>query len=1134
MRKIDGAIVYSPSDLITYLSSPFASWMDRYHLEELGPVTPDKQTDEQRLIAETGLAHEKAVLGKLSADGDLLDLSLLNEEDPFERTRAALAARSPVVYQAALRAGNFAGYADFLILENGTYVVWDTKLAKSPKPYYAVQLCCYSEMLAATLESDLPEAFGVILGNNERVRFRVEDFVHYYRRLKASFLVLQGSFSGNMTDRPEPMPRADHGRLASHADGFLDGIDHMVRVAGISVGQIKKLKAAGIHTLADLSNVDGDDVPKLAADSLAKLVRQARLQHLTRTDRFANSEAVARFELLEPENPAQPSGLAALPPADPADVFFDMEGYPLTPGGLEYLFGATTIERPPSELRFDDWWGHDRLEEKRSFEEFVDWAFSRWLADPRMHIYHYASYEVTALRRLSIFHDTRQEEIDDLLRNEVFVDLYKIVRQGLAIGEESYSIKFVERLYRPKRATEVANAADSIVQYARWMGSGEPADWKTSPILNGIRDYNKDDCDSTAELTAWLRKLAAERGIETVGRRGNEAEPVIKELAPEVAVRLEIAEKLRSKGDKLGIVLADLVDFHRREQKPVFWKMFDRAGCSVEELRDDNGCIDWVRAVGKPEAEKRSLAQTYSFDPNQECKLAAGDSVMFTHRIFADLAIFELDRAGGSLKLKATQDKLDEKFAGAFPETGSLIESEAVRLGSLPEAIADVAERHLKGSLPDCAKSLLERTPPAAVIQPDDESTIDAALRIAAQMIGGCLVIQGPPGTGKTYTAAHLIKDLLDRKLKVGITSNSHKAIANLLSECGSVIRESGGSLVGVKVGGDETGRLFDDNPGLVFAKDGGKAAEKYDQGVIGGTAWVFTRPEFIDALDFLVIDEAGQVSLANAIAMSRSTRNLVLLGDQMQLEQPIQGSHPGDSGLSALQYLLKDTAASKADSPVFHPVVPANLGLFLNESRRMHPGVCSFISESIYEKRLTSFGDCARQQISVPAGACGLVPKETGIIFSPVEHDGNVQRSEEEVERVAAIYADLLGRDFTDLNGRTRELALEDFLFVAPYNAQVRALEAVLPEGARIGSVDRFQGQQAPVCVLSLCSSFGEYGSRGLAFILDRNRLNVAISRAQCLAIIVGDPRIAGSPASSLNEMMLLNLMCKLTDPAL
>ena len=1137
MKRYSDKLIYSPSDLIRFLSSPFASWMDRYYLENPGAVVPDQETEDQKLIAETGNRHELAVLSEFNSSvPGLVEIPSGNIVDAREKTLTAVKAKAPIIYQAALEGDQFAGFADFIILDAADqYQVWDTKLARSPKPYYAVQLCCYSEMFASATGSAMPEKFGIILGTKDRVEFRVEDFIHYYRHIRNSFIAMQTGFTGNMDDRPEPLPRADHGRWTSYAEEFFEERGHLARVAGISVGQIKKLNAAGITTAAELAAASGRSVRKLAADSLEKLVAQARLQSQTIADRLKDPEAPARYEVLAPENDYEPVGLAALPPNHPADVFFDMEGYPLMAGGLEYLFGATTINKVTKAFEFTDWWAHDRDEEKIAFEGFIDWAFERWRTNPGMHVYHYAAYEVSAVRRLSTRHNTRQDEVDELLRHEVFVDLYKIVRQGLRIGENSYSIKKVELFYRPKRGTDVANATDSIVQYARWMESEEPPTWKESEILKGIRDYNKDDCDSTAELLQWLRKIAADNGIAPsngVKASASAAGYEPKELPSEVIARLEVAKKLAERNDETSTVLADVVDFHRREQKPIWWKMFDRAAAPPEVLRDDNGCIADVKAVGETVPEKRSLLQSYRFDPAQECKLAAGEksTVMFTHELSAKPNLFELNSSEGTLTLKATQKTLDEKFGGGFPMYGSLIPYEHVGTEAIQKALTEIAEMHLEDKLPSAASALVARVAPQTSLQKPEESTIDAAIRVAKGMSGGCLVIQGPPGTGKTYTASHVIKALVAEGKKVGIASNSHKAINNLLTACGDVMRQDEKTLIGVKAGGEKEGDLFSDNPAFQHVSDNGKAFDAFSQGVIGGTAWLFTRPEWASQLDFLFIDEAGQVSLANVIAVSRCAQNLVMLGDQMQLEQPIQGSHPGDSGLSGLQYALKDLEISKPDLPEFHAVVPPDYGLFLGQSRRMHPDVCSFISESIYEGRLDSHPDCGLQRIEVPPEGAGLVPKENGIVFVGVEHDGNIQQSIEEVEKVNTIYKELLGRPYTSSDGKTRPLGLSDFLFIAPYNAQVRALNSGLPDGARVGSVDKFQGQEAPVCILSLCSSYGEYGSRGLGFILDRNRINVAISRAQCLAIVVADPRIAGTAAGSLEEMKLINLFCKLT----
>ncbi len=1139
MRKIEDQIVYSPSDLVRYLESPFATWMERYNLEFPGKFRWDPISEDAELVFAAGEAHEKEVLARLVASGT--DVAEIGDSDDSEAdTLEAIRQRRPVIYQAKLSTDGFAGYADFMILdeESGEYQIWDTKLARSPKPYYAIQLCSYSEMYAAMTGEPVPAKFGIILGPDEhgtrgRAEFRVEDFIHFYRHLKNGFLEMQAAFVPDLELRPVPDPRADHGRWQSHADRYLDERDHLFRVAGISAGQIKKLNENGITTLAQLAESPGVKIPKVPQESMEKLVHQARLQKETRELRMTDPKATALFEILPTtDETGQPIGLAALPPEHPADVFFDMEGYPLVPGGLEFLFGNTTIDPETGDLEFTDFWCHNREEEKAAFEGFIDWVYARWLANPGMHIYHYAVYEVAAVRRLSTRHDTRQEEVDNLLRHEVFVDLYKIVRRGLRIGEQSYSLKKVERIYWPESRTGVVTLAlGSVVHYARWIQSGEPKDWETSPILKEIREYNKDDCDSTAELAKWLRTLAKENGIPPASdeRALKSADQSgLETINEEAQARLALAEDLRKKADAVSRGLADLVDFHRRESKPVWWRFFDRIASEPEVLRDDNGCIADVSADGEPEPEKKSFVQKYTFDPTQECKLSAGErsQVAFTHNSQPRFSLVSLDPFAGALQLKAGTATL-AKFDGKFPEFGSLVPDEFVNPKPIPQALTSVADSQLSGGLNGAAMALLERrSPPGLPV--DGDSTVQAAIDVARSMDGDCLVIQGPPGTGKTYTASHMIAALLADGKRVGVTSNGHKAIVNLLVACGNTVRQQGVQLEGVKVGGEKEGELFDKNPGFQHVKSGGDAFGSYSGGVIGGTAWVFSRPEWEDELDFLFVDEAGQVALANVVAMSRSAKNLVLLGDQMQLEQPVQGSHPGDSGMSALQFALKDTEESVEDDPVFHAVVPSDYGLFLGESRRMHPSVCRFISESVYEGRLTSFADCGKQRIEVPVNA-NSINCEHGIVFLGVEHDGNVQQSDEEVQQIVKAFDDLIGRPYTDSKGETKPLALNDFLFIAPYNAQVRALQAVLPAGARVGSVDKFQGQEAPVCILSLCSSFGEYGSRGLGFILDQNRINVAVSRAKCLAIVVADPRIANTSPNSLADMKLLNLYCKL-----
>lgn len=1121
-----GEVVFSPTDLVRFMSSPFASWMDRFHLECPGQLEPDAATEDEKLVQQAGLAHEAAVLEEFRESGiEVTSIEALGFDAAHQATARAFEEKRPLIYQAALKNGRFQGYADFIELcPDSGYLAWDTKLARSPKPYFIVQLCAYSEMIEQ-LTGRMPQRFGVILGSQDRVEYRVEEFIHYYRRVKANMLAMQDAFTGRLEDRPEPQPRADHGRWASHAERYFEETDHLVRVANISTGQIKKLQRAGICTMSELAQASGRRVPKLNADTLEKLVKQARLQCATLSARATDPACRPSYEVLPAVLPdGRPNGLSRLPRPHAADVFFDMEGYPLEPGGLEYLFGLVTRDHEASDYEFKEWWAHDRQQEKAAFEGFVDYVYGRWRANPGMHVYHYAPYEVSAVRRLSTRHDTRQDEVDAMLRSGVFVDLYQTVTQSLLIGEDSYSIKRVEHLYRPGRSTDVASAVDSIVQYANWLASDEPEDPQASGVLKGIRDYNEDDCVSTAQLRDWLLSVAEDHRLLTHADTEPEEPAEEREVDPDVLERARMAASLRRQGGVCE-VLGDALDYHRREDKPMWWRLFDRAEASEEELRDDPACLAGLVADGDPEPVARSLQQWYTFDPNQDCKLAGSETVMFADNLAFKLSISEFDAVKGRLALKATTKKLEEH--GGFSSGGSLLPDEYVGSKPIVEALTDVCGRQLAGeALPASVSALLERTAPDVPLRLPGETEVEAAKRVTAGMVGGCFVIQGPPGTGKTYTASRAIAELLTAGKRVGVTSNSHKAILNLMAACGEALEEVGGQMLGVKAGGKADDPTFQRFAGLRYVSGSKDALGAYAGGIVGGTAWLFTRPEWEGELDYLFIDEAGQVPLANAVAMARAANNVVLLGDQMQLEQPIQGTHPGDAGMSVLQYALKDEEASRPDAPVYYPVIPPHKGLFLGTSRRMHPSVCRFISESIYDGRLEHHADCERQRVELDGP--NWVRVESGIQFSAVEHEGNVQRSDEEVARVVQVYEELVGKPFTDKDGATRPLELGDFLFIAPYNAQVRAMKDALPEGAKVGSVDRFQGQEAPVCVLSLCSSPGEYGSRGLGFILDKNRVNVAISRAKCLAVVVADPRVADTLPGSIEEMRLLNLFCK------
>lgn len=377
------------------------------------------------------------------------------------------------------------------------------------------------------------------------------------------------------------------------------------------------------------------------------------------------------------------------------------------------------------------------------------------------------------------------------------------------------------------------------------------------------------------------------------------------------------------------------------------------------------------------------------------------------------------------------------------------------------------------------------------------------------------LLVQGPPGAGKTYTSAQAIVAVLAAGKRIGVASNSHKAINNLLVEVQEMATAQGMDCRGMKKSSRndqklEVGGWIEDVVG-----GSGSGVQPHHQ-LVAGTAWLFAREELDQLFDYLFIDEAGQVSLANVLAMGTSARNVVLVGDQMQLSQPIKGTHPGSSGRSALEHLLEG-----------HATVPIDQGVFLPITRRMHPDLCRFVSNAVYEGRLEAEATTALQRIEVDVALDPDALAPSGLRFVDVHHSGRTQRAPEEVERLATTYHALLGSHWTDRHGVRHRIGSEDILVVSPYNMQVELLKRTLPEGARVGTVDKFQGQEAPVVLVSMATSSGDDLPRNIEFLYSRNRMNVAISRARCLAVVYANPRLLEIPCRTIGQMELVDGLC-------
>ena len=602
-------------------------------------------------------------------------------------------------------------------------------------------------------------------------------------------------------------------------------------------------------------------------------------------------------------------------------------------GGLEYLWGATYFEADGSRS-FRDFWAHDREEERRAFTEFVDWIYDRWRDDPTLHVYHYASYEVSALRRLMGRYGVREHEVDTLLRTGIFVDLYAVVRHGVLVGEPRYSIKNIEHLYRGTRDTDVVGGGESVVVYEEWRNSPDGETWEASTALKAIRDYNIDDCNSTQELAAWLREQQSANGISYDAPSSESETPEQEEETEVTRLRDELLDLAENEADdtkKLLIRnLAWLLEFHKRENKPTWWNLFDRLDKTEMDLHDEMNCLVGLQRTKResylPTPRSKNRVYQYSFDPDQPFKgqaksfyILGGENEKVTAR--------NLDFDAGLIELQA-KDEPNNRI--------SLIPDEFIRPDPIPDAIFDVVQQIIETDFASSAiVDLLRRDKPrfdqgarAPIVSANLSG--DEFLREVVQASNGLnesyLCIQGPPGAGKTYTAKHIISDLLAKGKRIGISSNSHKAITNLMEGVAVQLVKDGLDARLRKVGGEKDDPIFE-NPNVEFRSNPKACANELNlPGLcVGGTAWLFcnslfTEDEGTEKLDYLFVDEAGQVSIANLVGMSRSAKNIILMGDQMQLSQPSQGSHPDESGQSILEYLLQDHATISDDLGIFLP----------------------------------------------------------------------------------------------------------------------------------------------------------------------------------------------------------------------
>ena len=1162
MEITQDSFIYSATDLVGFLECEHLTSLERAalagHLER--PERADPVLDR---IAQRGQLHEERFLETLLSDGlravELeLDPSLPRGErlaKGRDDTLRAMQTGVDVIYQAVLFDGRRLGLADFLRrvehpsdVGNWSYEVWDTKLARHAKASAVLQLCMYSDLLheyQGHPPSEMHLALGGVKGGT--VSFRFADYAAYYRMVAREFeSVLDTTPIYPVTTTPEPVEHCGVCRWSERCRAQWRAEDDLSLVAGMTSRQRHALRDIDVSTrtaLAEPTRPLPQRWDRIGREALQRIHAQASIQVKGEQTGAMLSERIPPPHDREGEL-IHDQGLLMLPQPSHGDLFFDMEGDPFFSSddvdGIEYLFGVIEPGRKDEtgQPTFHTFWSIEdgtvtTTGERRAFEAFMDLVMDRLASDPHLHVYHYAPYEPTAIKRLAGRYATREEEVDRLLRGGVFIDLYRAVRQGIRASVESYSIKRLEPLYSFGREVDLRDAGTSIVEFETWLELGQG--YEREELLSRIEEYNRDDCLSTMHLRDWLEGQRAELEGEIGSVLPRPAVPEPEETEDSEAQRAvnALAESLvsglpESTGGMTGSqhgqwLLAQLLNWHRRENKSFWWRYFylvnELTDAERREEPDALAELTFESQWADPAPGTRSTIYRFRFPP-QDHAIRPGTNPHDPETQKSVGTVFHLDDAQGVIDIRRGNTQ-------PAPDARSLIPYDFFDPKPKQESLQRLAHWVIANGIDNpgqfrATRNLLTRrpprfsNPPGSHLRLDGEEVADAARRLVKSIDDSYLAIQGPPGSGKSTVGAEMVVDLAAEGRRVGVTANSHKVIGELLAKVAEAAANRG---VNVRIGQRSTeGPTFGD---AVHLKNNDAARDALSSGsidVVGGTTWLWSREEMTDSVDVLFVDEAGQMSLADAAAASLCARNLVLLGDPQQLDQPLQGTHPPGAERSVLAHVLSGAQ-----------VMPKEFGLFLDGSWRLHPGISAYTSEVFYEGKLHSHP--GRDSLDLD----GVAPLSgTGIRFLPVHHVGQSSDSPEEAEEVARLVRDLLcsNPSYTDASGAPHPLDENDVLIITPYNAQVKSLDEALP-GFRIGTVDKFQGQEAPISIYSMATSSSDEAPHGMEFLYSLNRLNVATSRARCLALVVASPGLLRVRCRTPRQMRLANAIARLVEVA-
>ena len=1009
-----------------------------------------------------------------------------------------------VIYQMPFVHESIRGIADFLVRVDAAdgyahYEPVDAKLTRSrAKPGHVLQLCFYAEAMEA-LSGLAPREMHIWLGSGTTQALRVEEFLPYWRRLRRRLGDLFAEDVTASATRPRPCESCEYCEFHDHCERQWREEDSLAFVANSRQSEREALEDAGVRTVVALSRRRAP-VARLGDEKLSRLTRQAALQVTSR----GTPSAPPAYEVIEPgEDPVYGHGFELLPAPDHGDVFFDFEGDPFWTAQHELMFLAGLYYRDEGgEWRFDARWAHSLAEQQTMMSGLVDFFSRRRSQYPGMHVYHYNHTERSTIERL--MRDAPDENLfASLVDSGLFVDLFTIAKNAVRVGTESYGLKHLEHLVDFERTGGIEQGAGAVVEYEQWMASGDDR------LLEDIAAYNRDDVRSTMALRDWL---VAQRPDDLAWR-----DAVIEREDYELDTD-ELVERLHHFApESPEHLLGDLLNYWRRERSADVTPKFVALNGDYTTLYDN---LDYLTNLSflrmeEPTGRERLPKMILTW-PEQaiDRSLGAKDEVLYAGVGVpygrATIADIDFERRELALRWGRVQEE-----HGGVPAV--LTQDRYFRPGAKAGALKDLARQVLEpahhGAPSRLALALLEArrprfTPghgPRAGVFDDD---LDSIYSWVAHLDESYVAIQGPPGTGKTYSGSHIIRHLVAQGLRVGVLAMSHGAIDNLMRATLDVVARDGGVT-------DLRALRWMDAPherldAVTYSKKKDDLADGRFN-LIGATAWLWASPEMRQfPVDVLVVDEAGQLSLADAVASSGGARNMLLLGDPLQLAQVAKAEHPGRAGASLLEHVLGE-----------HVTIPRDQGVFISETWRMHPDVCDFISRQIYEGRLTSHASCQRQ--STQFG--------TGLRWLRAHHVGRTTHSPEEVEVVLEQISAMIATPWTNQRGDRVALRPQDFMVVAPYNDQVRLIAEACQRradlrGVQVGTVDKFQGREAPVVFFTMTTSSADDMPRGPEFLFSRHRLNVAVSRARCLAYLVCTEELLNSPARDIDDMRLISTL--------